>query len=165
MATIFYNADEVFEMAIKIEKNGEKFYERAAEIATEPKAKDMLQRLKDMEASHQIIFKKLRAKLVDEAIEPIVFDPNGELSKYLQAAADSHVFNVSQDLGKLLNENSTSSEIFDLAIQFEKDTIVYFLGLQDMVPEKLGKDSVAKLIQEERGHILFIKEMMSLLQA
>jgi len=160
MATIFYNADEVFEMAIQIEKNGEKFYAKAAEISSEPKAKEMLLRLKDMEVSHQIIFSKLKEKLSDDAVEPIVFDPHGELVKYLQAVADSHVFNVSQDPLKLLNENSTAKEIMDLAIRFEKDTIVYFLGMQDLVPEKLGKDSVGRLVEEERGHILFIKDTM-----
>jgi len=158
MGAIFYNADEVFEMAIRIEVNGEKFYAEAAEIINEPKAKEMLQRLRAMEVEHQKVFSDLRKKLSDKASEPIVFDPNGEVGQYLQAAADSHVFNMATE--ELLRKNATPKEIMDTALRFEKDSIVYFLGMQDIVPENLGKENIGRLIEEERTHIRFIRETM-----
>lgn len=158
MGTIFYNADEVFEMAIQIEKNGERFYTEAAEISTEPKAKEMLQRLGAMEVEHQKVFSELRTKLSEKSIEPIVFDPDGEVGKYLRAAADSHVFNTVS--GEILSENATTKEIMDTALRFEKDSIVFFLGMQDIVPQELGKDNVGRLVEEEKGHIRFIIETM-----
>ena len=53
-----------------------------------------------------------------------------------------------------------ADEVFEMAIQIEKDSIVFFLGMQDMVPQKLGKADVGRLVEEEKGHIRFIKETM-----
>ena len=160
MAAIFYNADEVFEMALQIERNGENFYAKASDIVTDPKAREMLVKLRDMERNHQKIFSHLRQKLRDPAIEPLVFDPDGQLGLYLRAAADTHVFNINQNPQDMINDNSSAREIMNVAIQFEKDSIVYFLGMEDMVPEKLGKENVTRLINEEKQHILFIRETM-----
>ena len=160
MGTIFYNADEVFEMAIQIERNGEKFYAISAERSSEPKAKEMLEKLRDMEADHQKIFASLREKISDQSAEPFVFDPDGQIGMYLRAAADSHIFNVNRDPGDMVKKDAPAKEIMDTAIHFEKDSIVYFLGMQDMVPEKLGKSEIGKLVEKEKKHILFIRETM-----
>jgi len=45
----------------------------------------------------------------------------------------------------------------------EKDSIVFYLGIKEMVPEKYGKDKLDKIIKEEMGHIkLLSKELVAL---
>lgn len=51
-----FNADDIFEMAVKIEKNGAVFYRDAAGQVEEKKSKDFLLELARMEDEHGVIF-------------------------------------------------------------------------------------------------------------
>jgi len=48
---------------------------------------------------------------------------------------------------------STLKDIYTTAIGAEKDSIVFYLGIRDLVPEKYGKNRVDAIIKEEMGHI------------
>lgn len=43
--------------------------------------------------------------------------------------------------------------ILKAAITAEKESIVFYLGMKDMVPEEYGKDKLDKIIREEIGQI------------
>jgi rubrerythrin len=76
-----------------------------------------------------------------------VFDPDNEAVMYLKALADTKVF-----FEKAL-DTSTLKEILKAAIAAEKDSIVFYLGMRDAVPARLGKDRIDAIIKEEMGHI------------
>lgn len=153
----YFNADEAFEVAEQIERNGAQFYRTAADSITDADKKKVLINLAEMEDEHEITFKNLRKELSKKDKSVTVFDPENESVQYLKALADTHVF--------YKKEYSTNSlkEIFQSALQAEKDTIIFFLGLQDSVPQQFGKDKLDKIIEEEKGHIRIIsKEMQSI---
>ena len=60
---ITFNADEIFEMAEQIERNGAKFYREAAEKSSDADIKKMLQDLAAMEDGHQLTFSQMRKEL------------------------------------------------------------------------------------------------------
>lgn len=48
------------------------------------------------------------------------------------------------------------------AITTEKDSIVFYLGMREAVPEHLGRSRLDAVIQEEMGHLrLLSKELVS----
>ena len=54
-------------------------------------------------------------------------------------------------------------EILKSAIEAEKDSIVFYLGMKDVVPESLGKSRIDHIIKEEMGHIRSLsKELIAL---
>ena len=87
-----FNADEVFEMAEQMERNGAKFYRDAAETAADQSKKDMLIGLSKMEEAHEKMFGSMRAELSSAEKASTVFDPSGEAAQYLRALVDSRVF-------------------------------------------------------------------------
>ena len=87
-----FNADEVFEMAEQLERNGGKFYRSAAENADNSENRSFLLELAKMEDQHEKTFKAMRAELPAKAKESKVFDPQGEAALYLRALADTRVF-------------------------------------------------------------------------
>lgn len=152
-----FNADDIFEMAERLEHNGAKFYREAADNVTAPQTKKMLIGLAEMEEDHEKTYKKLRAGLKEEETTATVFDPEGESVLYLRALADTRVFfQVKIDLTSL-------EEILKAAIQAEKDSIVFYLGMKEVVPQGLGKKRIDDIMQEEMGHItLLSKELVAL---
>jgi rubrerythrin len=142
-----FNADEIFEMSEQLEKNGATFYTKAAAGAVDPAAKQLLLELAAMEVEHQKTFADLRAQLTDKDKQMLVFDPQGETAQYLKALVDTRVFFEKEiDMASL-------EAILKEAITAEKDSIVFYLGMKDMVPNGVGKDRIDGIIKEEMGHI------------
>lgn len=147
---VFGTADDVFAMAVRIEENGKAFYTGAAEMAKDPAAKNLFSDLSAMEAGHITAFKSLRAGLPDSA--NIVWDPEGLAESYLQATADTHIFTL-EAASTRLEKVKTATEVLDMAIQFEKDSVAFFVGMKELLPDVSGKTEVDKLIKAEMEHI------------
>ena len=62
MADVF-NIDETFEIAEQIERNGARFYRKAAGIFEASRAKSLLMDLAAMEDRHEKLFKEMRQEL------------------------------------------------------------------------------------------------------
>ena len=152
-----FTADDVFEMAEQLERNGAKFYRTAAGAVAEAGAKELLLELAAMEDDHEKTFKGLRTDLSSAEKSGTVFDPDGEAELYLRALADTKVFFDKQI------DTTSMREILKDAITAEKDSIVFYLGMREMVPEKLGKARMDAIIKEEMGHIrLLSKHLVAL---
>lgn len=142
-----FNADDIFEMAQQIEKNGAAFYTKAAGGISDPENKAMLLELAKMEEQHEKTFGEMRAQLTVKEKESTVFDPEGEAVQYLKALADTRVF-----FEKTIDPVSMLA-ILKEAITAEKDSIVFYLGMKELVPESVGRDKVEGIIKEEMSHI------------
>lgn len=152
-----FTADDVFEMAEQLERNGAKFYGDAAQSTHNPEYKKLLVQLAKMEVEHEKIFVKLKSELSGDEKASTVFDPQNESVLYLRALADTKVF-----FEKEIDFSSIKS-VLKAAILAEKDSIVFYLGMKEMVPEKFGKDKLDKIIKEEMGHIRTLsKELVAL---
>jgi len=142
-----FNADDIFEIAEQLEKNGAKFYRNAADSISDPASKTFLLKLAGMEDEHEKTFHSLRTTLTDKEKTPTVFDPQNEAVLYLKALADTRVFFEKEMTG------TSMKEILKSAIEAEKDSIVFYLGIKDAVPEKSGRNKIEAIIKEEMGHI------------
>jgi len=142
-----FNADEIFEMAEQIERNGASFYRKAAESIDDPAGKKLLLNFAAMEDEHEKTFAALRKDLSEKEKTTTTFDPDGEAALYLKALADTRVF-----FEKKI-DTSTMEKILREAILAEKDSIVFYLGMKEMVAEKFGKTKINAIIKEEMAHI------------
>ena len=145
-----FNADEVFEMAAQIERNGAMFYRNAAKNISDSSEKELLNRLADMEVDHIEVFEKLHQEISKKEKQKRVFDPNDESILYLQALADTKVFYEKEI------DTTSMKEILKAALLAEKDAIVFYLGLKDLVPEELGQDRIDGIIKEEMKHVTLL---------
>lgn len=161
---VHFNADEIFEIAERIERNGARFYRKAAQQTGDAKAREMLGRLALMEDDHEKTFGALRKKLCDAAREKSHFDPDDELASYLRAFADGSVFDHRTDPATLLSGRETVEQILKTAIGLEKDSILFYLGLEKLVAHALGKSDVGAIIDEERGHIALLAAELNALR-
>jgi len=156
-----FNVDEIFEMAEQIERNGEIFYRRAeALMPKNSQTRQLMATLADMEAKHYQIFAKMRMEMLnlkgmDSILNPD-FDPEGLAGTYLQAMANGHVFDLAKSTNEYFTGKETAETILKMAIEREKDSIIYYIGMKEVVTEDFGKDRIDSIIREEMSHIVYI---------
>ncbi|CAN2042340.1 Rubrerythrin [Candidatus Magnetomoraceae bacterium gMMP-15] len=153
-----FNADEVFEMAEQLERNGADFYKSAAEDISDSSARELLLNLAKMEEEHEKTFAMLKTELTEKDKESTIFDPEGEAALYLRALADTRVF-FEKEI-----DTSSMQEILKAALVAEKDSIVFYLGMKDLVSDKLGKNKINNIIKEEMGHIKLLGNKLAALK-
>jgi rubrerythrin len=149
---VFGTADDVFTMAVRIEENGKAFYEGAARKSEDTRTKELFENLAQMEDGHIEQFKALRRSLPGSFPSDSVWDPEGLAESYLQATADTHVFTM-EAATERLKAIRTPEQALDIALQFEKDSVTFFVGMKEMLPDPNGKGEIDKLIQAEMDHI------------
>ena len=152
------NAIEVFEIAQQIERNGAMFYRKAAELFSESDISNIFLELADWEIRHEQVFKDMSIKIIDSAqkttseLEKKDFDP-----KLMACLA---VFGtVSDPIHKLKNINNITDAL-KTAIEKEKDSIAFYEGLKDFVPDRDNQNKVDTIIEEEAHHIKILNQAL-----
>ncbi|HVO76384.1 MAG TPA: ferritin family protein [Candidatus Bathyarchaeia archaeon] len=153
---IEFSADEVYEMGMDIERNGEAYYRKAAALSKDEKVRGVFTDLMKQEQQHYQTFKALREKLPPKTSLPTVADPEGEEQLYLDALVKSRLFNSVHEAESLASKVSSAHEALKAALSFEKDTVLFFQMMKGMTEERLGKSEIDRLIEEEHGHIVRI---------
>lgn len=142
-----FNANDIFEIAKEIEQNGAMFYRNAAKQIEEEKQKAFLLELARMEDDHGAIFSEMQKELKAAEAFSTTFDPEDENALYLKALADTRIFFEKNQ------PDNTFKGILGCAIQAEKDSIAFYLGMKEMIPVKLGQSKIDTIIKEEMSHI------------
>lgn len=156
--SISFNADEVFEMGMDIETNGEAYYRKAAELSKNEEIGKVFLRLMKEEKKHYEIFKKLREGLPPKSTQPTIADPEDQEYLYLDALVKSRLFNNVHEAEDLASKVGGEIEALRAALIFEKDTILFFQTMKSMTREDLGQSEIDRLIEEERKHVVWISE-------
>ena len=154
-----FEPSEIFQFAIRIEENGEKFYRQMAQKLEEAKVKELFSFFADEEVKHQKIFKEMVSEI--EKYEPFETYP-GEYFEYLRAYADNIVFNQ-EKLNKEVPDVNDAISAIEFAMDRELDSILYYQETKNLVPERQRK-SIDNIIEEERRHFLKLSELKKLIK-
>ena len=157
--TVALNAFEVFEIAEQIERNGAKFYRKAAEQFNEPDIRKMFLELADWETIHEQIFNDMGKQL--SMSNDTTRSPESEKKQFdPKLMACLAVFGTgSEPVDKLRNMENTS-EVLKRAIEKEKDSIAFYEGLKDFAPDGDDKNKVDDIIEEEMRHIKILNQAL-----
>ena len=153
-----FNAFEVFEIAEQIERNGTYFYLKAAELFDEPKTCQTLLNLAEWEKEHERIFALMRQQLSEQnrhapGPDDLLPDP--------RVMAGMAVFGIRSDPAEELNGRQNETYIIRKAVEKEKDSIVFYHGLKEFVPDGADKDKINEIIKEEMKHIVILDQVLS----
>jgi len=143
-----FNADEIFEMAETMERNGAKFYRAAAKSIGSDLSRLFLE-LAAMEDSHLETFSRMRRALASEG-KP----PTEEAAAYLKALVGARVFE--RDPALEVSGKSGASEALRMALRLEEDSIAFYLGMKRAAPPRSGGEKIEKIIEEEMRHVALL---------
>jgi len=151
-----FTASELYEIAIGIERNGVAYYESLSQLAADQALKGMYGRLAKMERRHIEVFQGLRS---GADLEPVVPQADEvEYGGYLRALIDSSVFTSDQVARDMAKHAAGPAEALQLALGAEKDSILFYTEMRDLVPQR-ERDAVTDIIEEERTHVRELSEL------
>lgn len=157
----FFSASDIVGTAIEIERRGRNVYSKAAAAATNPDVKSFLEFFAGEEARHQAIFEAMAGRIAK--IEVPAGSDEEEYMEYVQALLDSHALFCGGAPEKDLANASDAIAAIELAARFEKDTILYFREMMDLLPPAEGS-IVKQCLDEERGHLRQLTKMLATLR-
>jgi len=153
-----FNAGQALEMAQEIEKNGEIYYVTVAAKQTDADVKALFEDLAAQERIHYQVFTQMLARV--EPAPELLVDEYDQYDAYLKAALDNALFAGPDKALALAAEAGDKRTAVRGALGFEKDTLLFFYDLREMVA---GKDraAVTRVINEEKSHVRRLARMLS----
>jgi len=151
-----FKAGDIFQFAIRIEEDGEKYYREIARKVKDEDVKELFVYLAGEEVKHKKLFSDMLKGI--EHYEPAESFPE-EYFQYLKAYADNVIFNRD----KLKNEVSQVVDALSAAefgMRREQESILYYQDIKNIIPEN-DVAPVEKIIEEERKHFLKLVEIRS----
>ena len=153
--SISFSGSELISIAIGIERRGIAFYDIMAKSTRNAVARDIFQRLIDMERQHIQIFQGM----LEEADKYQIPEARaGEYAPYLRALVDSAVFTDDFVTSEMATGVGGDIGAVELAINAEKDSILFYYEMKDIMPQR-AQPTVNKIIAEEKSHLRQLSEV------
>jgi len=148
-----YSINEIIEMAVQIERNGYAFYNEATKRKDlDDKSHEFISWLRDQELEHEKKFLSLRD---DTELKSLELSQDWELvALYLKTIVEGRIFNSEDSAIRRAIEAKNITEIIDYAINFEKDTLLYFQAISNNIAYPKAIDILHQIINEEISHII-----------
>lgn len=139
---------DIFDYAMKMEKDGEQYYRRVAEKVNNKGIKTILSMLADEEVKHYNALAKIKAKQPAEMAETVIL------------ADAKNVFEQLNESGEKLNVDATQTELYREAQRIEEKSRVFYMEKAEEVSEKQQKELFLRLAEEEKKHYFLLENII-----
>jgi len=147
-----FESQEIYQFAMRIEENGERFYRGAARVLGDRETKDLFNHLADEEVKHKKLFESMLSKLENLQLYERY---SGEYLEYLRAYVDDKIVFNKGDVDRELGEVKDARSAIEFAMRREMEAILYFLEMKNLV-SKGQQNSIEKIVEEERRHFTIL---------
>jgi rubrerythrin len=152
-----FKGSEVVEIAVRMERNGYKFYSGVQKKIKDKNANDIFQYLASEEKKHEALFSEMLAR-IGRIDPPASMKEDYEL--YVQGIAASHIFSDDKSAAIASESVQGIQDALNIGITFEKDSILFFREMQNYIPESQRK-TIEKIVDEEKKHLAKLNELRS----
>ena len=159
--SISFSGSELINIAIGIEGRGIVFYDVMAKSTQNEAAREVFNYLADMERGHIQIFQGMLGEADKYQPSP---SQAGEYTTYLQALVDSAIFTDDLVTSEMATQAESDIEALELAIGAEKDSILFYYEMRDIMPQR-AQPTVNRVIAEEKSHLRQLSELKKKLAA
>jgi rubrerythrin len=142
-----FTANELLDMAIKLEKNGEAVYRSAIAKVKKPELVSLLEWMAAEEVRHAGFFSELKFNLETKQMNPFVEEMSRELFDDLLGNQNFSLKEV--DFSSIENTDA----LITVFIEFEKDSVIFYKVLEPFVEDPDALQHLQKIIDEEYLHI------------
>lgn len=144
-----FSVPQALEMAVKIEEHGEAFYRAAAARSSDQDVQELFQELADQERSHRDVFEGM---VGEQVTSKTASSDVGDYASFLAVALDHAVFEGPEKALRMAEQADDRSSVLRAAMGFEKDTLLFYYDLREMVAER-DRDTISDIIRQEKQHL------------
>ena len=159
-----FNAYDILEIAEQIERNGIKFYHKAAQLFDNNHLHQVLGEQAQWCTKHIKIFAHMRKRFSEQTGEFGTFDPDNYVLSNPRVMAALAVFTDKPGLAGKLTGSENEQKILREAIRRRKDAIVFYKGLSDFARDMRANEILAEIIREEKRHINLLNDRLGVLE-
>ena len=149
-----FSVNEILDLAIRIEKNGESVYRRAMEEINESELTTLLEWMADEEINHANWFASLKDSIESTGVNLFVEEMSREL--FIDLLGEKNFSHKDVDFSKLKNIN----DLISVFIEFEKDTVIFYEVLVPFIEDAGTLETLDRIISEENNHIRLLQEFL-----
>jgi rubrerythrin len=150
-----FTIGELINVAINIERSGITFFDIMARTTDSDVARDTFEQFVQMEREHLTLFQDMISQMADSP-SPGALTP--EVSGYIRALIDGAVFSNDTAMDNAVSGADTDSRALDVGINAEKDSILFYQALKDVMPPGVAK-SLDGILAEEKTHLSHLSEI------
>jgi rubrerythrin len=156
-----FTAVQALEMALEIEKNGQKFYTEVAGKSADPEIKALFEDLAIQEQGHYRVFEKMLTGVKDAPAPPTAYPTSyyDEYQAYVHVAMENALFAGPDKALALAKKAKDRETALRAAMGFEKDTLLFFYDLREMVGPA-DRETISGVIREEQKHLRRLARML-----
>ena len=147
-----FQVSELVQVAVDDEKSGVAFYSRLSQKVQAAELKKTFAELAEQERGHQKRFEQMLADLGEYKAPDSYAD---EYLTYVHALTSQRAFPDEQAAQRAADECADDASAVELAIGFERDTLILMGEMRGMVRQK-DRSIVDQLIDEERSHLVVL---------
>jgi rubrerythrin len=147
-----FNLGDIIDIAVRIEQNAEKIYTKASKDAPVSLRSSLFAKLASDEIDHRKWFEALRPRIEPAGIVPSMEEMGRTM---LQDIVGDRAFSLTEtDLSKVENIKA----LINLAIEFEKDTIIFYGMIAGFVTDEKTINGLKTILDEENRHVIALTE-------
>jgi len=156
----YLNEDEVFRVGMCMEEAGLDFYTKMAEKATDTATKRIFKRLARDEKEHLAYFESLELETAG-GMGAKPQEQDQDTMRFVCSIVDDGIFRSIGEMEKAGRRKYDPEKALLLALQVEKDAVLYYTEAYAAARRKRTKDALRKLVEEEKGHVVEITKRLA----
>jgi len=149
-----FTLNDIIDLALRIEQNGEKTYRKAMNEVLDPLLSSTLDRLAKDEAEHLKWFESFSTRVHPSSIDPALEEMGKNM---LQGILGERAFSISEtDFSRIQNAKA----LLEMSIEFEMDTILFYEMISAFIEDDETIKGLTEIIDEENRHIGLLREAL-----
>jgi rubrerythrin len=148
-----FNLGEIIDLAIQIERNGERSYRKAQNEVNSRELASILEWLANDEKEHEKWFINMK-KGIDEKIEDPELEEMGR--EILNTVLGDQTFSMEDADFSRIKDIDT---LLGVSLEFEKDTVLFYEMIKDFIDDGKVSAGIDRIIKEENKHIKKLEEL------
>lgn len=142
-----FTLNDICDIAVQIERNGERIYRAAGKKAGNPQLAQMFHWMADEEMQHAQWFESLK---LTSAVPPGHEEIESMGRSLLQGMMKDQFFSLEEDRMRTVAD---LADLFALSMEFERDTILFYEALKSFIDDEDTIAQLDRVISEEQGHV------------
>ncbi len=148
-----FRIGEILDLAVRIERNGEKTYRKARERFGEEELRELLSWMAAEEERHAAWFSELKRRVESSGGNPFLEEMTRQVLEDLVAGRSFSLEEV--DFGAI----EDPARLIEVFLGFEQDTVLFYEILSSFVEEEETRRHLEAIIAEEKRHIEKLEEV------